>query len=361
MPAPSASRGPSRASKGQSGRGPGARAASGSATVSAPARIDLAGGTVDIWPICLIEPGAVTVNLAIDRYATATVRTRDDGRYVLVAADRGIRVVHRTRDELLSESRLPLHREVALASEAFRGPGGLEVRTKSRVPAGSGLGGSSTLFVAATKAMLDATGGALTGREFLRLVIDMEARIIGVPTGTQDYVAAICGGLSAIRYPPGSSVRTEIAADAGEVASRIVLAWTGLPHDSATNNWAITKAYLDGDGTVRRDMAAIAAAARDLEAALTRGDFGAAARAIEDEWTARKRLAPGVTTPKIERIGRAARKAGALAMKVCGAGGGGCVFFWCDDRRRPTVARAVASAGGEVLRFRPALRGALVP
>jgi D-glycero-alpha-D-manno-heptose-7-phosphate kinase len=336
-------------------------AESRTATVSAPARIDLAGGTVDIWPICLLETDAVTVNLAIDRYATATVRTRDDGRYVLVASDRAIRSVHASWDTLRTEARLPLHREVALAADAFHGRRGLEVRTRSRVPTGSGLGGSSTLFVAATKAMLDATGGTLTRREFLRLVIDMEARIIGVPTGTQDYVAAICGGLSAIRYPPGTTVRTAIPADADEVAARIVLVWTGLPHDSATNNWAITKAYLDGDAAVRAHMAAIAAAARELEAALARGDLDASARAIDAEWTARKLLAPGVTTPKIERIGRAARKAGALAMKVCGAGGGGCVFLWCGDGRRTAVTKAVTAAGGRVLRFRPAPTGALAP
>lgn len=332
-----------------------------SATVRAPARIDLAGGTADIWPICLIEPGVVTVNLAIDRYATASVRLRDDGRFLLAAADRGIRSTHASRNSLAGESALPLHREVALASGESALERGVEIRTRSGVPAGSGLGGSSTLFVAATRAMLDATGAALTGREFLRLVIDMEARIIGVPTGAQDYVAAIHGGLSAIRYPPGSPLRTAIRADTAAVASRMVLVWTGLPHDSATNNWAITKAYIDGDTAVRGNMAAIAAAARDLETALTQGDFDAAARAIDAEWTARRRLAPGVTTPKIERIGRAARTAGALAMKVCGAGGGGCLFLWCADGRRAAVAKAAASAGGVVLRFRPAPRGACSP
>lgn len=326
------------------------------ATVRAPARIDLAGGTVDIWPICLIEPGAVTVNLAIDRWATATVVQREDGRVLLVAADRKVRARHADRAALAAEARLPLHREVALA---FGGDGGIEVRTRSGVPAGSGLGGSSTLFVAATKAALDVTGGALTAREFLRLVIDMEARVIGVPTGAQDYVSAMSGGLSAIRYPPGGAARTAIPADLDAVASRMVLVWTGLPHDSATNNWAITKAYLDGRASVRRDMAAIASAARDLEAALAARDLDAAGRAIGAEWTARKRLAPGVTTPRIERIGRAAGKAGALAMKVCGAGGGGCVFLWCEEGRRPAVARAAAAAGGEVLRFRPATEGAL--
>jgi D-glycero-alpha-D-manno-heptose-7-phosphate kinase len=322
----------------------------------APARIDLAGGTVDIWPVCLLEEGAVTVNLAIDRWATAEVARRDDGRVYLVSTDRGVRARHPDRAALAGETGLPLHREVALA---FGREGGIEVRTRSGVPAGSGLGGSSTLFVAATKAALDATGTVLTHREFLRLVIDMEARVIGVPTGAQDYVSAMFGGLSAIRYPPGGAQRTELPADLAAVAARLVLVWTGLPHDSATNNWAITKAYLDGEKKVRTHMAAVAAAARALEEALLAGDLDAAGRAIDAEWTARKRLAPGVSTPKIETIGRAARKAGALAMKVCGAGGGGCVFLWCEADRRGEVAKAATAAGGEVLRFRPATQGAL--
>lgn len=324
--------------------------------VRAPARIDLAGGTVDIWPVCLLERGAATVNLGIDRYATARVRLRRDGRYVLAAADRGVTVRHADRASLAGEARLPLHREVALA---FGGAGGIEVRTRSGVPSGSGLGGSSTLFVAATKAALLATGGSLTDREFLRLVIDMEARIIGVPTGAQDYVGAMYGALSAIRYPPGGAARTAIPCDLDAVGARLVLVWTGKPHDSAINNWAITKAYLDGDRAVRARMSEIAAAARDVEAALRAGDLDGAGGPIAREWASRKRLAPGVTTPRIERIGRAASRAGARAMKVCGAGGGGCVLLWCDEGRRRAVADAAAAAGGEVLRFRPAPRGAL--
>lgn len=326
-----------------------------SVTVRAPARIDLAGGTADIWPICLLEDGAVTVNLAIDRLATAEVRLRDDGKTFLVASDRGLRAMHADRASLARETSLPLHREVAMT---FGDARGIEVRTKSGVPAGSGLGGSSTLFVAATQAALRATGRELTDREFLRTVIDMEARIIGVPTGSQDYVSAMYGGISAIRFPPGGAAREAIAADPAPVAARIVLVWTGLPHDSATNNWAITKAYLDGDRAVRGHMASITAAARDIEAALRAADYRAAGAAVDAEWRARKLLAPGVTTPTIEKIGRAARKAGATAMKVCGAGGGGCVFLWCEPDARNAVAKAAAAQGGEILRFKPAAAGA---
>ena len=323
--------------------------------VRAPARIDLAGGTVDIWPICLIERDAVTVNLAIDRFAIARVRTRDDGRFVLSASDRGLRVRHDDTASLLRETSLPLHREVALLAAPH---GGLEIATRSGVPAGSGLGGSSTLFVAATLAALRAVGRTLTPDALLRHVIDMEARIIGVPTGAQDYVSAIWGGLSEIRYPPGGATRTAIARDADAVAKRIVLVYTGLPHDSATNNWAVTKAYLDGDADVRTHLRAISRAAASLRDALAAEDLDAAAVAISSEWEARRRLAPGVSTRKIDALGAKARRAGALAMKVCGAGGAGCVFFWGAEGRRAAVTDAVRRGGAEILRFRAAKLGA---
>jgi D-glycero-alpha-D-manno-heptose-7-phosphate kinase len=323
--------------------------------VKAPARIDLAGGTVDIWPICLIEPGAVTVNLAIDRFATARVSLRDDGAFVFAAEDRGMRRHHATRDAARGEKDLPLHREVALL---LAPGGGIEISTTSQVPAGSGLGGSSTLFVAATRAALAAVGRTMDDATLLRHVIDMEARVIGVPTGAQDYVSAIHGGLSAITYPPGGAHRDAIDIDLDAVGRRIVLAYTGVPHDSAMNNWQITKGYLEGDASVRSKMRDIAESARTLRAALIAGDLDAVPRAISADWAARKALAPGVTTPQIERLDETARAQGALAMKVCGAGGGGCVFFWCGDGRRDAVAAAVRREGADVMDFRAEPRGA---
>src|SRR5205085_3479477 len=135
--------------------------------------------------------------------------------------------------------------------------GGIEILTRSEVPAGSGLGGSSTLFIAATRAALAAVSRTMDDATMLRHVIDMEARVIGVPTGAQDYVSAIHGGLSAIRYPPGGAKRDAVPCDLDALGRRIVLVYTGVPHDSAMNNWAITKLYLDGDEDVRRHMRAI--------------------------------------------------------------------------------------------------------
>jgi D-glycero-alpha-D-manno-heptose-7-phosphate kinase len=323
--------------------------------VKAPARIDLAGGTVDIWPICLIERDALTVNLAIDRFATARARLRDDGKFVFKSQDKSIEVEHRDLESMKQEKALPLHREVALFASPEQG---LELTTRSEVPAGSGLGGSSALFVAATRAALAAAGREMDDEAVLRRVIDMEARVIAVPTGSQDYVSAMHGGLSVVRFPPSGPRRDSIDIDLDAVARRIVLVYTGVPHDSAMNNWAVTKAYLDGDAAVRREMGAIVEAARILRGALMVNDLDAAADAIDADWSARRRLAPGVTTKEIERLGGVARETGAKAMKVCGAGGGGCVFFWCAEGAREDVSSALLAEGADVMKFKPARHGA---
>jgi len=321
---------------------------------SAPARIDLAGGTVDIWPICQIERGATTVNLAIDLRATATVRPRDDGRYVLEASDHGVREEHDSIEALRASDGLTLLRELVLHAFPDRG---VALTTRSGVPVGSGLGGSSTLAVAALSALARARGQSLASDELLRRAINVETRVIAVPTGAQDYLSAIHGGLGVIRYPVEGPQREPIDVDLQAVEDRLVLVYTGKPHYSATNNWEITKAYIDGDATVRRLMTAIAGAAAALADALAAGDLDAAATAISAEWEARQRLAPGVTTDRIAELGRIAREAGARAMKVCGAGGGGCVFFWCAEGRRAAVTRALSDAGAEVLAFRAAREG----
>jgi len=317
--------------------------------VRAPARIDLAGGTLDIWPICLLEAGAVTVNLAIDRMATARVVHRTDGKLVLAATDRGI-VERHAPGAVAQESALPLHAAVA----HHLAPGmAIDIRTKSGVPPGSGLGGSSTLVVAMLRAVGQATGRRLSAPRLLRLAMDVEAGVLGVPTGVQDHVAALYGGLSEIRYPPGGAVRTSLRTDVDALARRLVLAYTGKPHNSAVNNWEITRRYIEGDADVRRHLGDVAGAARAMLAALRTGDLDAAADAMAAEWKARKRLAPGVTTPGIERLGRAARRVGARAIKVCGAGGGGSVVLFCEKGKRAAVERAVRAANHRVLRFKP--------
>jgi D-glycero-alpha-D-manno-heptose-7-phosphate kinase len=294
---------------------------------SAPTRIDLAGGTLDIWPVChLLERPAVTVNAAIDLRAEAHVAPRSDG-WVEIASLDGEETVRMPADAIR-------HGRLGLATRLveWHGAGdGLTVRLRSRVPRGSGLGGSSALAVA--------LGGALArlrGVPFsLDVVRTMETRLLQVPTGYQDYEAAVRGGVRAYEATP-AGVSSEILPCAGLLARHLRLADTGIEHKSGMNNWEVVRRFLDGDADVRRLMNAINDAAWRVRDALRAEDLAAAAAAMNDEWAARRRLAPVVTNERIDAMIEAAREGGALAAKACGAGGGGCLAILGGDH--PSIA-----------------------
>jgi D-glycero-alpha-D-manno-heptose-7-phosphate kinase len=188
-------------------------------------------------------------------------------------------------------------------------------------------------------------------------VRDIEARVLGVPTGEQDHYPAVYGGASAIHLEPAGTWREALPVRAEEFESRLVLVYTGKPRQSGINNWEVLKNYIDGDRKLRRNFAAIAEAARAMRAALRTQNWRGVAAAMRADAEARKRNAPTIETPFIRKLAAAATRRGALAAKVCGAGGGGCVVFLCEPKRRGEVAQALAAAGATLLPFRIATRG----
>ena len=320
---------------------------------SAPSRIDLAGGTLDIWPLYLLHPGSVTVNVAISLRAEARVRPRERG-VLVVSRDRGISQEADRAEELQRpELRLLADLIRQLAPEVP-----LELDVSSAVPLGSGLGGSSALAVASAAALATATGRDLQGEELVRLVQDVETGVLGVLTGRQDYASAVWGGLAALWWKPGGEHRR--ALPLGHLESHLVLMDTAEAHFSGANNWEIARARLDGDEAVAARLEGVAAAARDLAEALEADDLERAGLALAREWERRKRLTPRVSTPRLDRLVQAAHKAGAWGAKVCGAGGGGALVALGPSALRETVAASLEAAGARRLHARPDPQGLLV-
>ena len=316
-------------------------------SASAPTRIDLAGGTIDIWPLYLFHPGAQTLNAAISLRAHAWIEERPDERIELVSEDID-KQENLSFDQLPDDQTLPL-----LAKMAHRfGARGIRLTTRGESPAGAGIAGSSALNVAVCGALAAYTRQTIEGEALLDIAKDVEAQVIQVPTGLQDYRPAFYGGIAAIELHPGQPLRVPLDVDPRELERRIVLCYTGEPRNSGTNNWDITKRHIDGDQHVFDCFERIRDTAAAMREALTRGDWDATAASLTTEWENRKRLAPGVTTPAIDSLIARAMASGAKAAKVCGAGGGGCLFCIVAPDDAAAVRETLSDAGARILDFR---------
>ena len=299
---------------------------------------------MDIWPLYLFHDRAQTINAAISLRAHCTLTPRSDHGVGLVSEDTGERVTAAGPDDLQLE-RLPL---VARLVRHF-GARGVDVTTRSESPVGAGIGGSSAMTVAVTAALAAWTSHPIAGEDLLTLAMNIEAQVLKVPAGVQDYRPALYGGVSAVERGVSGVHRVEIAVDPAELSRRLVVAYTGASRNSGINNWDVMKARIDGDPSVTAAFDAIRDAAGGVRRGLQAGDWPGVARHLCDEWTARKRLAPGVTTPQLDALLVRARDAGALAGKVCGAGGGGCLLTLVPPERQSAVAAALTAGGAAVL------------
>ena len=315
-------------------------------SASAPTRIDLAGGTIDIWPLYLFHPGAQTLNAAISLRARAWIEPRPDERVELLSEDTD-RMVNLPFDQLRDDETLPL-----LGRLVHRfGVHGIRLTTRGESPAGAGIAGSSALNVAVCGALEAHLGSDRAPEAVLEIAKDVEAQVIKVPTGLQDYRPAMYGGIAALELGAGAPVRVALDVDPQELEKRIVLCYTGEPRNSGTNNWEITKRHIDGDQHIFDCFERIRDTAAAMREALTRGDWDATAACLATEWENRKRLAPGVTTAAIDTLIARAMAAGAKAAKVCGAGGGGCLFCLAAPDDVPAVRETLADGGARILDF----------
>jgi D-glycero-alpha-D-manno-heptose-7-phosphate kinase len=328
-------------------------------SAKAPCRVDLAGATLDIWPLYLFHDNVVTLNFAIDRYTYCDVVTGDDSAIVLRSRDLAKEETFPSFEALHAAKRyrLPL---LALLVRFFAPEQGITIESNSEAPAGAGISGSSSLMISVACALNKLTRRNYKLEKIREIVQNVEAQVIRVPTGSQDYYPAMYGGVSAIELGPAGIVRKALPVDPEELNRRFVLAYTGAPRNSGINNWEVMKGHIDSDRAIHRNFDRIASIANAMRGALERDDWDEAGRLMREEWTSRKKNAPGITTPLIDRLVAATRRVGSIGAKACGAGGGGCVVFLVEPGAKEKVARVIEAAGAQVLPANLAPRGVLV-
>lgn len=325
--------------------------------VTAPTRVDLAGGTLDIYPLYLFEEGSLTVNIAINLYSQVRIEKRRDKRIHIYSEDLKEEVKAKNIESLKYGTEL----DYLIRIIKFFAPSnmGLNITTECQAPRGSGIGGSSSLALALSAGLNRLRKKKYSLKELIDIDTDLEVQSIGTPTGKQDYYAACYGGVNAIWYGVEKDRIEPLLKrkTIEELEKYLILTFTGKTRRSSLTNWQTVRGYIDGRKSIVARIKRIRAAALDMRKAILKGDFKKAADALNVEWEARKGLAEGMVTPKIRRIMSAAKGSGAWASKICGAGGGGSIITFAKPERRKRAIKAVEKVGGRVLDFKIARKG----
>jgi D-glycero-alpha-D-manno-heptose-7-phosphate kinase len=327
---------------------------------SAPTRVDLAGGTIDIWPLYLFHPGATTVNFALSMRARVRIETRDDRRIILESRDRGVgcETTLDRIDELAADEQLAM---ISKAVHFFQPETGFHLLANSEAPAGAGISGSSALAIALIGALNRLVGNRYDQRKFITIAANIETTVLKVPAGFQDYYPAFYGSVSCLHFRPDGIEREHLAIDESELERRIVICYTGEPRLSGINNWEVFKRHIDRDPDIFSIFESIRDSAVHMRAALLANDWDAVGETMRLAYPNRKRLAANITTPQMDLLVAKALANGAEAAKVCGAGGGGCLAFLCAEGRKQDVERALAEeSGAEILDWRVSREGLVV-
>ena len=322
----------------------------------APCRADLAGSTLDLWPLYLFHPGSVTVNMAVDIQTTCKITPRKSKEIHLKSLDTGREDRFANLSALMAAKKYR-HALAAYLVRFFGPKQGFLLESHSESPAGAGISGSSAMMICTSAALARFVGRKIDIEQIRVIAQNVEAQLIRVPTGCQDYYPAMYGGANAIHLREDGIRCEPIAIPPDELNKRFVLFYTGAPRQSGINNWEVFKQHLNGDKHVIRNFAEISRIAQAMRAALKDAKWDDVERLLHEEWKLRRTNAPGITTPLIDKLIAAAKRQGARAAKVCGAGGGGCVIALVEGGSRDRVHEAIRKNGGQPLDFRISTKG----
>jgi D-glycero-alpha-D-manno-heptose-7-phosphate kinase len=321
--------------------------------IKSPTRVDLAGGTLDLWPLFLFVGGATTVNVAIDIYTHAIIESLEDGRVILESKDLALRKEYQNLSEALKDTD---SRMILLQAQLryWKPLQGFKLTTQSDSPVGGGLGGSSSLTISIMKAFAQFCGRKFKdSHEVVNVAHNIEAEILNALTGTQDYYPAYNGGLNILKFDYDGIRQEVLPVENSPLAQHFLLIYTGKAHHSGMNNFEVMKGAIAKDPGTLKALKDIKNIAERTEKVVRESRWSELPGLFREEFAARVRLAPAFTSPEIEKLNELSLQNGALAVKICGAGGGGCVLVWTPEDKKEGVANACQKAGFQVLATRP--------
>ena len=322
----------------------------------APTRIDLAGGWTDLIPFAMETDGFV-LNAAIDLYASATLTPQAEKVVTFQSANAQQRFCLQSAPSTIDELSLP---EAIILR--VRPQDGFCLALDSQAPKGGGLGGSGAIGVVLVSLLHTFAGKQLKSRQIVDIANQIE-RETGIPCGKQDHYASVLGGLNFLRCHGESIVVTRLnlsSAVVQQLQQSLLLVYTGESHFSGEILQNVVDAYRSGNRQTREALSVLRRIAQEMKVALCQGDLSSVGCLLAENWRYQKQLHPSVTSNRVEHLFEISERNGSIGGKACGAGGGGCLVFYCPQDKKRTVAEALMAVGAPSIRFSFDFKGLLI-
>ncbi len=331
----------------------------------APVRIDFAGGWTDV-ALFTEESKGLVANAAINIYSYVTLSCKrqqhtPESSKLQRVLDQSIRIYSADFDTFIEAEdirQLEYDGNIDLVKAAIRKmrieTGGFDLTTQSIAPPGSGLGTSAAMGVALVGVLGAFTGATLLPYEYAELASSIERHELGILGGKQDQYASAVGGISFMEFM-GEEVKTsrlQIAPDVRyELEKNLVLCYTGKSRLSGNIHQNVTDAYKNGEEKTREALRNLKAIAGSVKNALMKGQLTDFGELLGENWENQKALHPSVTNEQIDKLFKIALGHGAIGGKACGAGGGGCLVFYCKSDQEYRVRQKLQEAGATIIDF----------
>jgi D-glycero-alpha-D-manno-heptose-7-phosphate kinase len=308
-----------------------------------PLRISLGGGGTDL-PSYYRRFGGFLIAAAIDRYVYVSVsRPFRRGIFLKYSQSENVQEVDQIQHPIIRE---------AIKMLEFRTPQ-IEITTMADIPAGTGLGSSGSFTTALLKALYAHRRRLLLPHELARLACEIELQHLKKPIGKQDQYISAYGGItcfdfqqddSVVAYPLSISMDTLF-----DLEDNLLLFFTGFSRNADDILQDQDKRSHEFDVTMLQNLHYTKELGLCIKKVLEEGRTSEFGELMHEHWEYKRKRSVGISNPQIDEWYELGRNNGAIGGKLVGAGGGGFLMFYAEDRKR--LRSAMAKAGLEEVRF----------
>jgi D-glycero-alpha-D-manno-heptose-7-phosphate kinase len=308
-----------------------------------PLRISLGGGGTDL-PSYYREHGGFVISAAIDKYVYITLHeTFVDYLIVKYSETEKVNTVEELKHPLIREA-------LKLTGTKVHG---LEIASMSDIPSGSGLGSSGSFTTALLYALRALQREVISKHDLAEMACHIEIDLLREPVGRQDQFIASYGGVTCFEFKSDDRVIvTPLRLDTTtlyNLEDSLILFFTGYTRNASAILRDQDVRSKQGDQAMIDNLHVVKRLGLDSKTALESGDLRAFAQIMDVHWEHKKRRTDGMSNSCIDGYYELAKSHGALGGKLIGAGGGGFLMFYTEDKTR--LRRAMHDAGLREVRF----------